>query len=187
MKLDNALFDNILLQALASPRRRMHFDLRTQAEMPGQAGHDEKPEARQDGNEEAGQDEKPEAWHDKGWEAGLDGGKPVGYDGDADWRDMSQRMLNVMMPETVIPIHRHPETSETVIVCRGAVREEFYDEKGRKIAEFVLESGGDCPGVQVPRGMYHTCVCLVPGSVIFEAKDRPYDPVLTEEFLKVEK
>ena len=125
----------------------MHFDLRTQAEMPGQAGHD--------GNGEAG-------------------------------RDMSQRMLNVLMPETVIPIHRHPETSETVIVCRGAVREEFYDDKGRKIAEFVLEAGGDCPGVQVPRGMYHTCVCLVPGSVIFEAKDRPYDPVLTEEFLKVE-
>lgn len=147
MQLDYNLFDQILLQALASPRRRMHLDLRTQAEMPGQAGHDEKPEA---------------------------------------WRDMSQRMLNVMMPETVIPIHRHPETSETVIVCRGAVREEFYDEKGRKIAEFVLEAGGDCPGVQVPRGMYHTCVCLVPGSVIFEAKDRPYDPVLTEDFLKVE-
>lgn len=147
MKLNNTLFDNILQQALASPRRRMHFDLRTQAEMPGRAG--------QDGD-------------------------------DAEWQDMSQRMLNVMMPETVIPIHRHPETSETVIVCRGAVREEFYDEKGRKIAEFVLEAGGDCPGVQVPRGMYHTCVCLVPGSVIFEAKDRPYDPELTEGFLKVE-
>ncbi|MBQ9722812.1 MAG: WbuC family cupin fold metalloprotein [Bacteroidales bacterium] len=146
MKLDNQLFDNILRQAMESPRKRMHFDLRTQAEMPGQAGHD----------------------------------------GDADWRDMSQRMLNVLMPETVIPIHRHNETSETVIVCRGAVREEFYDEKGRKIAEFVLEAGGDCPGVQVPRGMYHTCVCLVPGSVIFEAKDRPYDPELTEEFLKSE-
>lgn len=146
MKLDNTLYDNILQQALASPRRRMHYDLRTQALMPGQAGHDEDPE----------------------------------------WKDMSQRMLNVLMPETVIPIHRHNETSETVIVCRGAVREEFYDEKGRKIAEFVLEAGGDCPGVQVPRGMYHTCVCLVPGSVIFEAKDRPYDPELTEEFLKSE-
>lgn len=154
MTLDNSLFDNILLQALASPRRRMHFDLRTQAEMPGQAGHD--------------------------------GGKPVGHDEDPEWKDMSQRMLNVLMPETVIPIHRHNETSETVIVCRGAVREEFYDEKGRKIAEFVLEAGGDCPGVQVPRGMYHTCVCLVPGSVIFEAKDRPYDSEMTEEFLKVE-
>lgn len=95
--------------------------------------------------------------------------------------DSLKSMLNVLMPETVIPIHRHTETFEAVIVCRGTVREEFYDDKGQKIAEFVLEAGGDCPGVQVRKGIYHTCVCLEPGSVIFEAKDRPYDPVGTEE------
>ena len=77
--------------------------------------------------------------------------------------------------------HSHNESSETVIICRGKVREEFYDDNGQKIAEFVLEAGGECPGVQVPMGVYHTCVCLEPGSVIFEAKDRPYDPVGTEE------
>ena len=151
MKLDNTLYDNILQQALASPHRRMHYDLRTQALMPGQAGHD--------------------------------GGESVGHDEDPEWKDMSQRMLNVLMPETVIPIHRHAETSETVIVCRGSVREEFYDDKGQKIDEVVLVAGGECPGLQVPKGMYHTCVCLEPGSVIFEAKDRPYDPMATEEFL----
>ena len=68
-------------------------------------------------------------------------------------------------------------------MCRGKVREEYYDDKGQKIAQFVLEAGGDCPGVQVHKGMYHTCVSLEPGSVIFEAKDRPYDPVGTEDFL----
>lgn len=136
MKLDNMLFNQILVKAKESPRKRMNYDLRTQST-------------------------------------------------ESQWSDMSQRMINVLMQETVIPIHRHPETSETVIVCRGVVREEFYDDQGRKIAEFILEAGGDCPGVQVPRGMYHTCVCLVPGSVIFEAKDRPYDPVRTEEFLKL--
>lgn len=139
MKLDNNLFDEILEKAMASPRRRMNFDLRTQIET----------EAAEQG-----------------------------------WQDSSQRMLNVLMPETVIPIHRHTETSETVIICRGAVREEFYDSDGNKIAEYVLEASGDCPGVQVPKGMYHTCVCLEPGSVIFEAKDRAYDPVGTEEFLQ---
>ena len=86
------------------------------------------------------------------------------------------------MTDTVIPIHRHTETSETVIVCRGKVREEFYDAEGNKTAEFVMEAGGECPGVQVPMGQYHTLVCLEDGSVIFEAKDRPYDPVGTEEF-----
>ena len=145
MRLDTSLLDGIQKIALTSPRRRMNYDLRTQAKIPGLAGI-------------------------------------VVEDG---WKDMSQRMLNVLMPETVIPIHRHTETSETVIVCRGAVREEFYDDKGQKIAEFVLEAGGECPGVQVPKGMYHTCICLEPGSVIFEAKDRPYDPERTEEFLKL--
>lgn len=139
MKLDNELFDQILVQAEVSPRRRMHMDLRTQAMA------------------------------------------------DESWTDMSQRILNVLMPDTVIPIHRHNETSETVIVCRGKVREEFYDSEGAKIAEFILEAGGECPGVQVPMGIYHTCVCLEPGSVIFEAKDRPYDSHRTEDFLKIEK
>lgn len=126
MYLSSTLFDAILKQAMDSPRKRMHYDLRTQAE-------------------------------------------------DPQWKDTSQRLLNVLMPETVIPIHRHTDTSETVIICRGAVREEFYDDQGNKIAEFLLEAGGDCPGVQVPKGMYHTCVCLIPGSVIFEARDRAYD------------
>ena len=147
MKLDNELFDEILLRAQESPRRRMNFDLRTQAQIPGQAGND------------------------------------VGEVGTVEWKDQSQRMLNVLMADTVIPIHRHNDTSETVIVCRGKVREEFYDAEGNRTAEFVLEAGGGCPGIQVPMGQYHTLVCLEDGSVIFEAKDRAYDPAGTEDFL----
>lgn len=65
------------------------------------------------------------------------------------------------------------------MICRYSIKITKWDRLGclaNKIAEFVLEAGGDCSGVQVPKGMYHTCVCLEPGSVIFEAKDRPYDP-----------
>ena len=148
MILDNKLFDEILLRAQESPRRRMNFDLRTQAQIPGQAGNDVKGDA-----------------------------------GNVEWKDQSQRMLNVLMTDTVIPIHRHNDTSETVIVCRGKVREEFYDADGNKTAEFVLQAGGECPGIQVPMGRYHTLVCLEDGSVIFEAKDRAYDPAGTEDFL----
>lgn len=142
MNLDNTLFDAIQLLAEESPRKRMHYDLRTEADAPAGIGHE-------------------------------------------NWKDMSQRMLNVLMTDTVVPIHRHTETSETVIVCRGKVREEFYDENGNKTAEFLLEAGGDCPGVQVPMGQYHKLVCLEDGSVIFEAKDRAYDSVLTEDCLKL--
>lgn len=103
---------------------------------------------------------------------------------DGTWQDMSQRMLNILTPDTVIPIHRHNDTSETVICLRGAVEEVFFDASGTEISRFELRYGGPCSGIQVPRGVYHTCRCLEPGSVIFEAKDRPYDPVGTEDMLE---
>ena len=56
---------------------------------------------------------------------------------------------------------------------------------GNYLSWVRLEAGGPCPAVQVPMGMYHTCVCLEPGSVIFEAKDGAYDVELTEDVLKL--
>ena len=102
-----------------------------------------------------------------------------------EWHDTSQRMLNVLMPGTEIPIHRHNETSETVICIRGAVEEVFFDSSGTTVESHILRYGSECCAIQVPRGVYHTCRCLEPGSVIFEAKDRAYDPVRTEDMLKV--
>ena len=58
--------------------------------------------------------------------------------------DSSQRMLNAIEPGSVVPIHRHQKTSETVVVLRGRVVEEYYDAEGNKTAEFVLEAGGEC-------------------------------------------
>ena len=50
------------------------------------------------------------------------------FDSDPDWKDTSQRMLNVMMKDTVVPIHRHTETSETVICLEGCIDWVFYEE-----------------------------------------------------------
>ena len=36
--------------------------------------------------------------------------------------DQSQRMLNALEPGTVMPIHRHRGSSETVVVLRGKVK-----------------------------------------------------------------
>lgn len=101
----------------------------------------------------------------------------------SDLKDTSQRMLNVLTPGTIIPIHRHLDTSETVICICGAVEEVFFDISGTETEHFILRYGSDCSMVQVPRGVYHTCRCLEPGSVIFEAKDRAYNPETTEDFL----
>ena len=44
--------------------------------------------------------------------------------------DTSQRMLNSIEPGSVVPVHRHPKTSETMVVLRGRVVEEFYNDEG---------------------------------------------------------
>ena len=42
--------------------------------------------------------------------------------------DTSQRMLNVLLPGTVVPIHRHEDTTETVICLCGKLDEVIYGE-----------------------------------------------------------
>ena len=44
--------------------------------------------------------------------------------------DKSQRMLNAVEPGSIMPIHRHPNTSTTVIIIRGKIRQNFYDANG---------------------------------------------------------
>ena len=39
--------------------------------------------------------------------------------------DSSQRMLNAIEPGSVVPVHRHRASSETLVVLRGRVVEEF--------------------------------------------------------------
>ena len=42
--------------------------------------------------------------------------------------DNSQRMLNVLLPGTVVPIHRHEDTTETVVCLCGKLDEVIYEE-----------------------------------------------------------
>ena len=61
------------------------------------------------------------------------------------------------------------------------VRWKKYD--GRYCCSLAGIYGTECTAVQVPRNVYHTFIPHADGTVIFEAKDRAYDPVGTEEFL----
>ena len=110
--------------------------------------------------------------------------------------DTSQRMLNAIEPGSVVPIHRHRKTSETVVVLRGRVVEEYYDDAGVLAESFVL---GDCHvadaprndvnrdaprndvpmvyALNIPAGQWHTLRALESGTVILEMKDGPYEPI----------
>ena len=91
--------------------------------------------------------------------------------------DSSQRMLNAIEPGSVVPIHRHQKTSETVVVLRGRVVEEYYSSEGAVEAEFDFAAGGPICALNIPAGQWHTLRALDPGTVILEMKDGPYEPI----------
>lgn len=96
--------------------------------------------------------------------------------------DGSQRMLNALEPGTVVPVHRHRFSSETVVCLRGHLRELFYDESGESVTDIVdIEAGGDCCALNIPKGVWHTVEVLESGTVILEVKDGRYEPMGKED------
>lgn len=99
--------------------------------------------------------------------------------------DNSQRMLNALLPGTVVPIHRHPHSTENVLLLHGKLVEVFYEEERpgdgiekdvrrlHETARIVLDPSSGNYGCVVPAGTWHTVEVLEP-SVIYEAKDGKY-------------
>ena len=98
--------------------------------------------------------------------------------------DPSQRMLNALEPGTVMPIHRHRHTSETVVVLRGKVNWLYYNDKGELTDTILVEAGGDIRGLSVPMGQWHSIECLESGSVILETKDGAWETMREEDVLQ---
>lgn len=130
MLITQDLLDALTAQAKASPRLRMHYDLRDAL------------------------DEK------------------------------SQRILNAMEPGTVLPIHRHRESSETVVMLRGKGKWNYYDDKGNLTESFLVEADGNIRGISVPKGQWHNAESLESGTVILECKDGAWKPLADEDILK---
>lgn len=93
--------------------------------------------------------------------------------------DCSQRMLNVLLPGTQVPIHRHQETSETVVVLNGRLTEVLYDENGVECNRYDLCPAEGRFGLQIPKGVWHTVIVTEP-CVMLEAKDGEYKPLTSD-------
>ena len=87
--------------------------------------------------------------------------------------DGGQRMLNALMPGTVIPVHHHPDSNENVILLCGKLIEVLFDENGNETERIHLNPTVGSFGCVVPAGAWHTVEVLEP-SVIYEAKDGKY-------------
>lgn len=116
--------------------------------------------------------------------------------------DNSQRMLNALLPGTVVPIHRHPNSTENVFLLCGKLVEVIYEEvnpflsplkkedtssfdrgmdamnvtngkRYREVERIHLDPTVGNYGCVIPQGAWHTVEVLEP-SVIYEAKDGKY-------------
>lgn len=97
--------------------------------------------------------------------------------------DNSQRMLNALEPGTVMPVHRHRSTSETVVVLRGKIRWDYYNDRGENTNSFILDANGDIRCINVDMGQWHSLECLESGTVLLECKNGKYQPLGEEDVL----
>lgn len=117
--------------------------------------------------------------------------------------DNSQRILNAMQPGTMVPIHRHTKTTETLILLRGKLEEIFYEEvtyfelsgdsrctdvchrrSVRETQRILLEAGGAVQGICIPVGQWHS-VRVIDPTVILECKDGAYEPQRPEDTIEL--
>lgn len=84
--------------------------------------------------------------------------------------DSSQRILNAIEPGMVLPIHRHIETSETVVMLCGKGRWNYFNDHGNLTELFLLSADGDLRGLSVPKGQWHNVESLEPGTVVWNLR-----------------
>jgi len=96
--------------------------------------------------------------------------------------DGSQRMLNAIEPGTVMPIHRHKSSSETVVCVRGHFEEYFYDDVGQLTDIIDMVPGGTL--INIPAGQWHNLRSLESGTVLLECKDGSYRPLGEDDILR---
>lgn len=94
----------------------------------------------------------------------------------------AQRLVNVLLPGTILPVHRHRHTAETYVLLRGKMFVVFYDDMGAQTERFLLDTSIGNYGVQIPAGQWHTIEVIEP-SAIFEVKDGPYTPLTPDDML----
>ena len=98
----------------------------------------------------------------------------------------AQRLFNAMEPGTVLPVHRHRNTSETYILIRGAIRVLLYDDNKTLISSYEISDKNNNFGFHIPKSQWHTLEVLESGTVIFEVKEGPYAPLSDEDILVIE-
>lgn len=97
--------------------------------------------------------------------------------------DTSQRMLNAIEPGTVLPVHRHMNSSVTIVCIRGHFEELLYDDNGNLTEAIDMIPGGTV--INLPIGTWHSIRSLESGTVLLEVQDGQWEPLKEEDILNL--
>lgn len=99
-------------------------------------------------------------------------------------KDSVQRMFNAIEPNSIIPIARHQTCSETLILLQGRLRVLIYNDNKEVVEDVVLDNFIGNIGYHIPKGAWHKVESLESGTVLFETREGPYEPVKPEDILE---
>lgn len=102
----------------------------------------------------------------------------------ASYDEPCQRLLNAVEPDSYIRPHRHrtPLKPETFLALRGRFAAAIFDADGEIEQAVLLDAVAGPWGVDIAPGTWHVILALEPGSVFFEAKPGPYEPLSDKDW-----
>lgn len=101
------------------------------------------------------------------------------------FEDSVQRMFNALEPGTEVPIARHPDSAESLIILRGRLRILIFNEQKEIIEDFVIDPRTENIGYHIPKGVWHQVQSLEEGTILFETREGPYAPVANKDILRL--
>ncbi|MDC2648978.1 WbuC family cupin fold metalloprotein [Bacteroides ovatus] len=95
-----------------------------------------------------------------------------------------QRLFNALEQGTIVPIQRHQETAESVILVRGKMRVNIHNSDKSIKESVILDPIQGNFGYHIPAGVWHSIEILESGTVMFEVKEGPCKPLSKEDILE---
>ena len=95
-----------------------------------------------------------------------------------------QRLINAVEPDSYVRPHRHlaVDKVEVFLLLKGKGAAFEFDSEGKIIHQTLLERDEGVRGVMINPGCWHTIVALEEGTVFFEVKLGPYEPLSDKDF-----
>ncbi len=96
--------------------------------------------------------------------------------------DSINRLLNAVEPGSYIRPHRHSDKLETLLAVAGSFELIFFDDEYRLLRRAFL-GGSGATLIEYPANTWHSLIALQTGSIFFEVKAGPYEPLRAEDYL----